>query len=260
MILPAIVALSDQQIQEDKMSPRGRPSAQKLLCLVVFLGQIQNYMMRANLSLLIVAMTKTSSDSYDAAPTGANGTTASDNTDPSRRLDWDILDRGLVLSAFSYGYITTQVIGGRLAERFGIKVVYGMSIMGPGLLTLLSPVVAKASFTGFCVLRGLLGVLEGASFPSIFVMASRWAPPGEKNRFLARGMFGHCFGLVITYPLCGYVAHYLGWEAAFYIIGAITSAWFILWMLLAFDSPEEHPWIAPEEKERLLKKLQSKRQ
>ena len=39
-----------------------RPSALNTLCLVVFLGQIQNYMMRGNLSILIVAMT-TKSDS-----------------------------------------------------------------------------------------------------------------------------------------------------------------------------------------------------
>lgn len=163
-----------------------------------------------------------------------------------------------MLSAFGYGYMLTQIIGGRLAERFGIKLVYGLSIMVPGLLTFLSPLVAKHSMWAFCILRGLLGVFEAATFPAIFVMATRWAPPEERSRFFARGMFGHCFGLIITYPLCGYVAHYLSWEAAFYIIGCITTCWFILWLLLAYDDPESHPWISKEEKDKIQKALNSK--
>lgn len=35
-----------------------QPSARQILAIMVFWGQIQNYMMRSNLSLLIVAMTK----------------------------------------------------------------------------------------------------------------------------------------------------------------------------------------------------------
>ena len=35
-----------------------RPSARRVLALMVFGGQIQNYMMRVNLSILIVAMVK----------------------------------------------------------------------------------------------------------------------------------------------------------------------------------------------------------
>jgi len=42
-----------------------RPSARRVLAVMVFWGQIQNYMMRANLSILIVAMVR------DPVPTGA---------------------------------------------------------------------------------------------------------------------------------------------------------------------------------------------
>ena len=37
---------------------RLRPSARRVLALMVFWGQIQNYMMRVNISILIVAMVK----------------------------------------------------------------------------------------------------------------------------------------------------------------------------------------------------------
>ena len=48
-----------------------------------------------------------------------------------------------MLAAFSYGYVTTQLIGGRLAELYGVKLVYGLSLVGTAILSLLSPAVAR---------------------------------------------------------------------------------------------------------------------
>ena len=53
------------------------------------------------------------------------------------------------MAAFSYGYVTTQLIGGRLAEVYGVKLVYGVSLVGTALLSLLSPVVARENELGF---------------------------------------------------------------------------------------------------------------
>jgi hypothetical protein len=41
-----------------------RPSVRRILALMVFWGQIQNYMMRVNLSILIVAMVRDSSKNF----------------------------------------------------------------------------------------------------------------------------------------------------------------------------------------------------
>ena len=98
-----------------------RPSATNTLCFLVFVGQMQNYMMRGNLSILIVAMVK-------QAPT--NGTLIA--ADDDNLLDWGEWERGLALSGFGYGYLFTQIIGGRMAEVFGIKLIYGMSLLLPG--------------------------------------------------------------------------------------------------------------------------------
>ena len=68
-------------------------------------------------------------------------------------MEWDEATRGLVLSAFSYGYVTSQIIGGRLAECYGIKLVYGLSLLATAFLTFLSPVVVKWNYAAFVVLR-----------------------------------------------------------------------------------------------------------
>ena len=97
------------------------PSARLILCLMVFWGQIQNYMMRVNLSILIVAMIKDPSNNIQ------NSTSSDNMTCPENRihtvknhlrlsekpiddgLDWDEFTKGQVLGAFSIGYVTTQV-------------------------------------------------------------------------------------------------------------------------------------------------------
>ena len=93
-------------------------------------------MMRANVSILIVAMVK-----ERASKGNSNHTTCPENrvvtlnksddlsagdidTIGNVQFDWGPFTQGQVLAAFSYGYVTTQVIGGRLAEKFGIKKVY----------------------------------------------------------------------------------------------------------------------------------------
>lgn len=70
----------------------------------------------------------------------------------------------MVLGAFYYGYLATQIIGGLIAEKFGGKrlMLFGLSFMS--LLTLLSPVITgaggyKALFTTR-VLGGMAAVCE----------------------------------------------------------------------------------------------------
>ena len=43
----------------------------------------------------------------------------------------------------SWGYITTQLIGGRLSEMVGFKIVYGLGLSIPGLLMLIHPIAAQ---------------------------------------------------------------------------------------------------------------------
>ena len=100
------------------------PSARLILCLMVFWGQIQNYMMRANLSILIVAMIKDSPKKITLNSTNTldleltcpenridivkNNMTSSDESIDDG-LDWDEFTKGKVIGAFSIGYVLTQV-------------------------------------------------------------------------------------------------------------------------------------------------------
>lgn len=51
------------------------------------------------------------------------------------------------------------------------------------------------------------------------------------------------------------LAEYGGWPLVFYFFGACTVVWFIPWLLLAYNSPHDHPRISPEEKMYIISEL-----
>lgn len=67
---------------------------------------------------------------------------------------------GIVLSAFFYGYIITQIPGGCLALKFGGKNLFGLGILSTAVFTLLTPVAARAGVALLVALRILIGLCE----------------------------------------------------------------------------------------------------
>lgn len=44
----------------------------------------------------------------------------------------------------------------------------------------------------------------------------------------------------------------MGWESVFYVQGAMTLVWCVLWFILVTDSPRQHKGISEAEKEYIL--------
>lgn len=80
-----------------------------------------------------------------------------------KEFDWSQSQKGLVLSAFFYGYITTQFIGGYVASKIGGNVIFGAGIGMTAILTLLTPLAAKFSIGMLVAVRVIEGVFEGVS-------------------------------------------------------------------------------------------------
>ena len=52
-----------------------------------------------------------------------------DLIEEKRGFDWDAQTQGLVLSSFSFGYFSTQLVGGILVERFSAKWILGICLL-----------------------------------------------------------------------------------------------------------------------------------
>jgi sugar phosphate permease len=60
-------------------------------------------------------------------------------------------------------------------------------------------------------------------------------------------------GLILGTPLVGWLIAEWGWRVMFYGTGALTLLGVVLFWLLVYDHPHEHPWISEEEKELIAK-------
>lgn len=119
------------------------------------LGFMLNYALRVNLTIAIVAMVK------PAAHNGTDGSPVDVVEDDSDLFDWDPYQQNFVLGSFFWGYILTELPGGRLAELVGGRRVFGHSMLWASLLTFITPFAAKFSYVFLIVVRVVLGFMLG---------------------------------------------------------------------------------------------------
>jgi ACS family sodium-dependent inorganic phosphate cotransporter len=161
--------------------------------------------------------------------------------------DWDVKTQGLILSTFYIGYLLMQVVGGRLADRFGGKVVLGVGVLAWSVFTILTPPAASLGLAALIAVRICMGLGEAVTFPSVYSMAARWIPTTEKSKAIAFNASGIPIGTVFALVTTPIIVHMLGWEWAFYLFGAAGLIWFFSWRKLVTSSPSEHPNISAEE-------------
>lgn len=212
--------------------------------MLAFFGFFNVYALRVNLSVAIVAMTE------NRTITHANGPDTHE-----QYFDWDSKDKGLVLSSFFYGYICTQFVGGYLGYRFGGNKIFALGIGTTALLTLLTPLAAKRSLNLLLAVRIVEGIFEGLTFPCMYDVWSKWAPPLERTRMAGFAIAGNYVGTVVAMPVSGILASTLGWESVFYVFGAVGIVWFFLWTFIVERSPQNDQNISVEERDYIVASL-----
>ncbi|KAF2878881.1 hypothetical protein ILUMI_27289, partial [Ignelater luminosus] len=169
-------------------------------------------------------------------------------------FEWNEYQQGLILGAFFWLHWTTQIPGGLLANKYGTKLIFGLSNFSGVLFCFVIP---AASFMGYkCLIfvRVIQGIVAGFAWPAMHTLTARWIPPNERSKFVT-AYLGSSVGAALTFPMCGYIIDTWGWELSFYVSGVLGTLWYVAWYFLVFDSPSEHPRISQSEKEYILNSL-----
>jgi len=158
---------------------------------------------------------------------------------------------GLVFTAFSIGYALTQPFAGRLADRFGARRAIALGVVMWSLLTSATALITPALSGAFAILllvRVLLGVGEAIIFPASNRLVANWIPPRERG--LANGLVfaGVGLGAGIAPPLITAAIAADGWRWGFWLCAAIGVASLLVWLVVARERPEEHPWVGAAER------------
>jgi len=253
-----------------------------LLAVIAFLAILHVYAQRVGVSISIVCMvnqtavaelstkesfnsTNNVSESIVKDKICESWTPAKNSSDVSDAapLDgpfiWDKATQGHILGSYFYGYLVSQVPGGLLAEKFGGKWVFVVSMVMSTAATLLSPIGANTHFAFFIILRVLAGIGSGAVFPCMHAIWSQWAPPQERSKLVNLSYAGAWMGNILTMPIGGLLCQYGfagGWGSIYYVIGISSVFALLLWIFLVSDTPAKHPAISDSELQYITKSLQ----
>jgi ACS family hexuronate transporter-like MFS transporter len=139
-----------------------------------------------------------------------------------------------------------MVVAGRLIDKFGTKIGYGVSVLLWSFAAM-GHAFAKGGL-GFGFWRALLGISESGNFPAAIKTVAEWFP--KRERALATGIFnsGTNIGAVVAPVAVPAIATAWGWQSAFILTGAIGFLWLIFWFIF-YEIPEKQRRLSKAEME-----------
>ncbi len=168
---------------------------------------------------------------------------------------WSNSDYANIASVFQFTYAISMLFAGRFIDKLGTKkgyvwaiiiwsigaVIHAVAIpIGEGIAAVLGwigIVALPVSIMGFMFARAVLGFGESGNFPAAIKATAEYFP--KKERSFATGIFnsGTNVGAILAPLTVPWIASNWGWEAAFFIIGAIGFLWLFFWLAL-YEKPE----------------------
>ena len=155
-------------------------------------------------------------------------------------------DLGLAFSAFGIPYALFQLFGGLLGDRFGPRLTLTVSVFLVFIATAWTGAVG--GFTALFLARILLGIGEGAAFPTATRAMSAWTPRGQWG--FAQGIT-HTFsrvGNAATALIVGQMILLLTWRGSFYWLAPVNLIWGAVWFWYFRDDPAAHPSVSAEDR------------
>src|SRR5262249_26250451 len=145
----------------------------------------------------------------------------------SKELGLNAALLGVAFSAFSWTYAASQIPGGILLDRFGVRATYFWSVT---LWSLCTAFQGLATGLGSLVgARLALGVAAAPAYPSNSRVLSMWFPQAERARATSVYSVGQYFGLAFLSPALFWIASSFGWRTLFLMVGGVGVAFGVIW-------------------------------
>src|SRR5215472_501618 len=167
----------------------------------------------------------------------------------SKEFGFDKVTMGFIFSAFVWAYAMFQVPGGWLSDKFGARGVLASIVTYWSIMTAVTAAAFNA--VSFIVVRFLFGVGEAGAFPGATRAMQLWYPQSERGFVQGITHSASRLGAAIAPPFVVLIMTTLGWQAVFYICGAIGIVWSLWWYVSYRDMPEQHAMVNQAELARI---------
>lgn len=145
---------------------------------------------------------------------------------------------GWVQSAFILSYGLMQIPMGALGDRFGHRSILALIVLWWSLFTAFTGMAG--SLMSLLAIRFMFGIGEAGSSPCSTGVISRWFEKTEVGKaqgyVWAASRMGGALTPFVVIPVMAWV----GWRAAFYLLGAVGIVWAVVWYVWYRDRKREN--------------------
>ena len=165
------------------------------------------------------------------------------------QFGWSESQVGIILGSFYFGYMITMIVGGYLADRYGGKKVLGYALLIWSFFTIITPFFSYQGLWWLILIRILMGLGEGVTFPSWHAIYARWIPFKERTRAVGFTNSGIAAGTLFGYAVAALIIANYSWEWVFYTFGALGFFWYFFWNTTVTSFPESNKNLSKNELE-----------
>ena len=152
---------------------------------------------------------------------------------------------GWVLGAFLLSYGIFEIPTGAWGDKYGQRKILTRIVLWWSVFTALTPLARN--YYLLVATRFLFGAGEAGAYPNASGVISRWFPIAERARAQGLVWGASRLGGALTPLLVIPLMNALGWQACFWIFGALGVIWAAVWAWWFRDNPAEHSAMTPGE-------------
>ncbi|KRY10330.1 Exosome component 10 [Trichinella patagoniensis] len=142
----------------------------------------------------------------------------------AEEMKYGIYQQGWVLSAFSAGYIGSQILSSCIGAQWNSYGLLGFVVLLWSISMLVTPYVAS-SFPLLMFSRLLLGLGEGLGLPTIYKLFAEDVPSEKRSTAFSYLSSFASIGQTMALVCCPH----LHWRWPFYLFGMVGIVWCIAW-------------------------------
>ncbi|MEW6161482.1 MAG: MFS transporter, partial [Verrucomicrobiota bacterium] len=161
---------------------------------------------------------------------------------------------GLGIGIFFIGYLTLEIPGALLVERWSARKWFARILISWGFLSALTAFVRTPA--EFYAVRFLLGVAEAGFFPGIIVHFTHWFVSADRARALSGLVMAVPFSLALGAPVSALLldVNWLGlagWKWMFILEGLPAVVLGVITLFYLTDRPRQARWLDAAERDYL---------
>ena len=159
---------------------------------------------------------------------------------------------GWIQWAYLLAYTPSQIVGGRVGQRFGARatlaVAGAIAVVATIAMPLAPAVLAGgAIFVALFLSQLILGFAQAPIFPVSAGVFRTWLPAHRWGLAVGIQTMGCQLGAAATPAVIVYLMQKFGWQRALFWTGLPAAALVAAWAWYVRNTPREHPSISPEE-------------